>query len=245
MSESQEPKQNLTTYLLVGLLVAAAFFIGKMYTELQTVKGGAVGGVKNNAPAKAAAPADDRQAPTVDADSVPAVADQDHIRGNKNADITLIEYSDFECPYCARFKPTTDKVLEQYDGKVRLIFRNFPLSFHASAQMLAEGSECAAELGGEDAFWAYHDKVFDDGITEEADLIAAAPEIGVDGAALKTCIDSGKFTDKVKSDMAGGQAAGISGTPGTILLTKDGQTELISGALPYAQIKVVLDKYVK
>ena len=93
-------------------------------------------------------------------DMAPVTA-EDHIRGSLDADIIIVEYSDFECPFCARFHPTMGQIVNEYDGKVAWVYRQFPLEqIHAKARPLAEGSECVAELGGNDAFWAYTDYVF-------------------------------------------------------------------------------------
>ena len=92
---------------------------------------------------------------------LPVVSDQDHIRGNRGAKVTLIEYSDFECPFCARFHPTTLQILDEYGDDVALVYRHFPLDqIHPSARPAAIASECIAELGGEEAFWSFVDEVF-------------------------------------------------------------------------------------
>jgi protein-disulfide isomerase len=85
--------------------------------------------------------------------------DTDHVYGDTNAAIAIIEYSDFECPFCHAVHPTYKQIMEQYDGKVMWVYRHFPLSFHAGAMPLAIGSECANQLGGNDAFWAYTDAI--------------------------------------------------------------------------------------
>jgi len=88
---------------------------------------------------------------------LPAITSDDHVKGPENAKVTLVEYSDFECPYCLNHKATVDQVVENYGDDVRVVFRHFPLSFHPEAEKAAEASECAAEQG---KFWEMHDKIF-------------------------------------------------------------------------------------
>ena len=88
------------------------------------------------------------------------LTDADHVRGDRNAPIVMIEYSDYECPFCSRFHPTMKQVMQEYEGQIAWAYRHFPLSFHPYAQVLAEGSECVAELGGNDAFWEFTDAIY-------------------------------------------------------------------------------------
>jgi len=171
----------------------------------------------------------------------------DHIKGEKNAPITLVEFSDFQCPFCKKFHPTMQKVMEDYTGQVRWIYRHFPLGFHRNAQKSAEASECAGEQG---KFWGFADLAFKNsqadgtGLNSE-DLRKYAQELGLNTSQFNACLASGKFAGKVKSDMASGKAVGVSGTPGTILIDKNGDTQLISGALSYSQIKSKIDSALK
>jgi len=177
----------------------------------------------------------DRQARNVR----PVSADRDHIHGNVDAVVSLIEYSDFECPYCKRFHPTAKELVEQSDGKVNLVYRHFPLEFHnPGAQKQAEASECAAELGGNGAFWAFTDAIYErtdsggQGFPLEQ-LAPLAAEIGLDKDAFKDCYESGRHAERVKDDMAEGVQAGVSGTPGNILLNNEtGQALMRAGAQP-------------
>ncbi|MEK7160892.1 MAG: thioredoxin domain-containing protein, partial [Patescibacteria group bacterium] len=136
------------------------------------------------------------------------ISKTDHIRGDVNSPVTLVEFSDFECPFCARHKPTLDKILEDYKGKVRLVYKHFPLSFHANSQKTAEAAECAAEQG---KFWEYHDKIFENqsaGLNLEK-FKQWANDIGLNSAKFNEWLNSGKFTQKIKDDAAEGAAKGV------------------------------------
>ncbi len=173
---------------------------------------------------------------------VAPVTDADHIRGDADAEITLIEYSDFECPFCARFHPTMQRVVDEYAGKVRWIYRHFPLSsIHPNAQKAAEASECAAEQG---KFWEMADKMvaMQSSGLGIAQLKAYAKEVGVkDQKKFDSCLDSGKYADRVASDLQSGEAAGVQGTPGTFVLSPKGEPQMIPGALPYESVKAMID----
>ncbi len=176
-----------------------------------------------------------------------AVGNDDHVRGNKNASVTLIEYSDFECPFCKQFAPTTAQILTDYKDKVRLVYRHFPLSFHANAQKEAEASECVAKLSGEDAFWQFHDKIFERTTSNGTgfaltDLGPLAKEIGVSQTKFQDCLDSGEMASVVSSDLNDGTTAGITGTPGTIIVDKNGKAQIIPGAYPFATMKQIIDQ---
>jgi protein-disulfide isomerase len=174
----------------------------------------------------------------------------DHIRGDKNAKVFVIEYSDFECPFCKRHHPTMQQLMTDYGGKVAWVYRQYPLSFHQNAQKEAEASECAAELGGNDAFWKFTDKIFErttsNGTGFALDALGPlAKEIGLNQQAFQKCLDSGKYAAKVAQDEQEGQAAGVSGTPGNIVWTKDGKSQLVEGAVPLQSLKSVIDPLLK
>ncbi len=175
------------------------------------------------------------------------INEDDRIRGDINAPITLVEYSDFQCPFCKKFHPTMQKVMEEYEGEVRWIYRHFPLSIHQNAQKSAEASECAGDQG---KFWEFLDKAFENseadgtGLNTE-DLQKYAEELSLDTDKFNECLSSGKFADKVKNDMNSGKKLGISGTPGTILIDENGNTQSIKGALPYEIVKEKIDAALK
>ncbi|MBI2551366.1 DsbA family protein [Candidatus Uhrbacteria bacterium] len=169
-----------------------------------------------------------------------AVTDADHIRGDKKAKITLIEYSDFQCPFCGRFAPTADQILKDYAGKVKMVYRHFPLSFHPNAEPAAEASECADEQG---KFWEFHDKMFQnqEGLTADYFKKVAA-DLGLNATKFQACLDSDKMLAKVRAQQQEGGTAGVTGTPGSFLVDDKGRIQSIRGALPFESIKPMIDQ---
>jgi len=163
------------------------------------------------------------------------ITKDDHIRGDFNAPITLVEFSDFECPFCERHFSTLNKILSDYKGKVRLVYKHFPLGFHPNAQKAAEASECADEQG---KFWEYHDKLFENQPTGYSleKFKQWAKELGLNINKFNDCLDSGKYAQKVQADYQEGLQKGVNGTPATFI---NGQ--LVSGALPYESFKQIID----
>ena len=138
------------------------------------------------------------------------------------------------------------QVMKEYGDSVRWIYRHFPLSFHANAQKEAEATECAAKLGGNDAFWKYVDAILDrttsNGTGFALDkLIPLAGELGLNETKFKTCLDTGEFAQKVKDQITSGTTEGVTGTPGTIIIDTSGETQLVPGALPFEQMKPLID----
>ena len=143
----------------------------------------------------------------------------DHVLGKANAKITMIEYSDFQCPFCSRHLPTLKQIMAQYPNDVKLVYRHYPLSqIHPNAQKAAEASECVAKIGGNDKFWQMHDKLFENQTTLGTDTYKRlAGEVGVDVAKFTACLDSGEMAGRVAADTASGNDAGVSGTPATFV----------------------------
>ncbi|MFQ5757713.1 MAG: DsbA family protein [Acidiferrobacterales bacterium] len=176
-------------------------------------------------------------------------ATRDHIYGNSDAKISLIEYSDFECPFCKRFHPTAKHIVDAYDGKVNWVYRHFPLAFHnPGAQKQAEASECANEQGGNEAFWNYADAIYARTKSNGkgfplGSLVPLATEIGLDAKKFQECLDTGRYTARVKEDFNEGARIGISGTPGNVLLNNEtGAVTLTPGAVPFAALKGQIDQ---
>lgn len=172
----------------------------------------------------------------------------DHIRGNPEAQVKIVEYSDLECPFCNRFHTTMKQVIEEYgkSGKVAWVYRHFPLdALHSKARKEAEATECANELGGNIAFWSYTDRLFEvtpsnNGL-DLAQLPIIAQDVGLDRAAFRTCLDSGKFAQRVADDLKDAQTAGGSGTPYSIAIAANGEKFPINGAQPYEKVKQIIE----
>jgi protein-disulfide isomerase len=155
-------------------------------------------------------------------------------RGPANAPVTIVEFSDFQCPFCSRLIPTMKQVEEKYGDKVRVVFRQYPLPFHQNAQKAAEASLCAADQG---KFWELHDAMF---ANQQAlaveQLKAKATELGLNADQFNSCLDSGKHAEVIQADMKEGAAAGVNGTPAMFI-----NGRFISGAVPLEQITAVID----
>ncbi len=245
MSSSQTTHNQL---LIVGM-VLLTFATGYLFLRVHDLESQiAVNDAGNVAGAQAQEGAQPQQPqqPERNLDALPEVTAQDHIRGSLDADIILIEYSDYECPFCKQFHGTMQQVMDEYGDRVAWIYRHYPLDFHPKAQKTAEATECAAELGGNEAFWQMSDLIIENmpeiGLSE---LPTLAGEIGLDPVAFRTCLDSGKYAQKIKDQMAAGAQAGVSGTPGTIAITKDGTKKYINGAQPFEAVQSTLDTLLK
>lgn len=165
-----------------------------------------------------------------------SITKNDNVRGKFNAPITLVQYSDFECPFSGRAYSTFKKLLSDYPDKVRLVYKHFPLSFHANAQKASESAECAGEQG---KFWEYHDKLFENQSSglSVSNFKQWAADLKLNTNKFNDCLDSGKYASKVQADEVDGQKRGVQGTPATFV---NGQ--LISGAVPYENFKSAIDQ---
>ncbi|NCO11389.1 hypothetical protein CO038_01740 [Candidatus Pacearchaeota archaeon CG_4_9_14_0_2_um_filter_39_13] len=166
-----------------------------------------------------------------------------HVKGQPNAPVTIVEFSDFECPFCAIFYSDTLGLIEQNyidAGKVKLVYMHFPLGFHEKAQGAAEASECAGEQG---KFWEMHDKMFENQASlGESSYILWATEIGLDVNDFSACVDSGKYAAKVNSELQYGGQIGVSGTPGFFIGNEADGFVKVEGALPYANFEQIIEK---
>ena len=156
-------------------------------------------------------------------------------KGKADAPVTIVEFSDFHCPFCRRVLPTLDQIESRYGDKVRLVFRDFPIdNLHPGARKGHEAARCANEQG---RFWPYHDKLFANAPkASPEDLNAYAKEVGLDVAAFEQCFKSGKYRAAVQQDIEDGKKAGVSGTPAFFV-----NGRLISGAQPLNAFTRIID----
>lgn len=185
-----------------------------------------------------------------DLEQMMPIGNEDHIRGNPDAPVKIVEYSDFECPFCKRFHDTMNQIMDEYgeNGDVAWVYRQFPLDqLHpVKARAEAVASECAAELGGNDAFWQFADRFMElTPSNNQTDIETVIPqivrEIGLDESAFQTCFESGKYDQHVQVDVNNAIATGGNGTPWSIIVTESGKKYPLSGAQPYTAVKQLIE----
>jgi protein-disulfide isomerase len=185
-------------------------------------------------------------------ESIKPIDSKDHILGNPNAQVKLIEFSDLECPFCKRFHLAIKKLMGEYgvSGQVAFVYRHFPLDqLHSKARKEAVATECANELGGGDKFWEYLDKIFEvtpsnNGLDLEV-LPSLAKEIGLDETRFIKCLESNRYDAHIQEDLDDAQNSGGEGTPFNVIITSSGKKSSFSGALPYEDLKNIIEKALK
>jgi len=230
----------LVIFFVIGFFVLLGLVLRDKGDNGKIVAAAPSGDVAGAAEPTAAAPQDI---------TVKEVGEADWVLGNPEAKVTLIEYSDLECPFCKSFHESMSQLFNEYSNDIRWVFRSFPLTqLHSKAPKEAEAAECAGDLGGNDAFWKYIDKVFaitpsNNGL-DPAELPKIAKDIGLDEQGFTACLDSGKYTQKIKDDITEAAAAGAQGTPYSVIIA-NGQNTPVSGAVPYDQLKGYVDAALK
>jgi protein-disulfide isomerase len=173
-----------------------------------------------------------------------AVSDDDHILGNPDAKVTIVEFSDYECPFCAQAHTIFEQVVEESNGEVNWAYRHFPLSsIHANAVNAAIASECVAQIGGNDAFWEFSKKLLQNqrGLGLEF-YVQEAGALGVDESALLSCVNDSSVAEEVNADFDEAVAAGGRGTPFSVIISANGEFLPFSGALPYDKLKPLIEQ---
>lgn len=229
-SISLSPKTIFALGVAFGILLAGA--AGFVWT---VSSGGAkVPAANTNTPP--AVVTGDQPGGQVAAQPVQPTTDDDHVRGKQDAAVTLIEYSDFECPFCQSFSGSVAQALQEFPNDVRLVYRHFPLEqIHPNSLKAAEASECAAEQG---KFWEMHDQLFalqgQSGFNVEG-FKQAAVRLRLNTGQFNTCLDSGKYNGKVIAQQSSGLSAGVEGTPTTFV-----NGVAVRGAVPYENLKAAI-----
>lgn len=234
---------GLAAMLIIGLLVALGFMFKGNNKSTDDLS------FNNNTNTDVVAPANNNTGdPSIVAADVKIdpISKTDWVKGAANAPISIIEYSDAECPFCQRFHDTMNQVLQQYNGKVKLAYRSFPLTtLHPDAEKKAEAIECVGELGGNDKVWAFLDKLFvATGKPTLAQLGDVVSSLGINKTKFQQCLDSGKYASKVAAQAAAAQAAGAQGTPYSVILAGN-QKYPVPGAYPLGSFKNLFDSLLK
>lgn len=238
---------NKLVPVLAVALIVAAFFIGSLMTKVQLLEKGTT---NTQAAAQQPTAPTQPQQPTKGTASV----DDDPVLGDANAPVTMIEFSDYECPFCKRhFDQTLPQLIKEYvdTGKMKIVYRDFPLSFHdPMATKEAVAANCAGEQGGDTAYFKYHDEIFTrtesngNGLAE-ADLTTIATDLGLNLNSFSACLADPSKEDEIKKDVADGTAAGASGTP-TFVIGKSNASgeiegDLVVGAQPFSAFQAIID----
>jgi len=220
--------------------IPAAIVIAGAFIALAIYYGGASPRVAT-APAPTAAPVVE---PTIG--DIRPVTDQDHVRGPANAKVTIVEYSDLECPFCKQFHPVMQQLVKEHPNDVRWVYRHFPLEqLHHQAPKEAEAVLCATEQG---KGWELIDKIYsvtpsNDGL-DLATLPTLAQQVGVaNKAQFESCLAADKYKSRIEDDTADAAAAGARGTPYSVILAPNGEKIPINGAQSYASVKATVERF--
>ncbi len=223
--------------LPVSIIIAGLLIAGGIYLNGRMAK-------------TAPTPTQQRQAASAGlAEAIRPIDGNDHILGDSQARVLLVEYSDTECPYCKNFHQTMLSVMQNYgqEGEVAWVYRHYPIAeIHAKAFNEAVATECAAALGGNSKFWEYINKLYEvtpsnDGL-DPKELATIAAQVGLSSAEFNNCLGSGEFSPRVSADIQNAEELGIMGTPFSIIIdTKNNEYYPLEGAYPYASVKQVID----
>lgn len=188
--------------------------------------------------------------PTQNSIDIAPITERDHVFGDANAELFIIEYSDTECSWCKVFHKNMHQIVSDYNGKVAWVYRHFPIArSHPRALKEAEATECAFELGGHQKFWEYIDKIFEvtnsNNSLDPLELPKIATSIGLNKDEFNACLSSNKYTTFIDKSIEDAIKAGARGTPYSVILTRDGQKIIINGAEPLLDIKAKINKLLK
>lgn len=244
--DEQKPKRDLL--LPASILIAALMVtVGLIYNTGKKTED-QVANLAGSAGADTRGPSPENLKP---------VSPSEHLLGNPDAPVKIVEFSDLECPFCKNFHATMHQVLKTYGDKVAWVYRHFPLDkpdpygriLHSKAGKEARAAECAAKLGGNEKFWAFVDKIFEvtpsnNGL-DLSKLPSYANQVGLNQGDFKSCLDADYGKDIVESQYQDGLSAGAEGTPYSIVISEAGKKFVIPGALPFDQVSAIVNSALK
>ena len=234
--EQQNPLLIPFAIIIAGVIIAAAVIFSFTIKKPATV---------GNSPSQQQASAQTAVSGPSISDIVP-VSPEDHIRGNPNAEIKVVEFSDLECPFCKRFQPVMEQLLSAYGDKMAWVYRHDPIAqLHPKAFHEAVASECAAEQGGNDTFWKYIDGVFQvtpsNNQLDPAQLDVIAKNLGLDMQKFDSCLSSNRYDQKIQSQMSDALKTGPQSTPYSVVIINGRPVASIDGAYDFAGAKQIID----
>lgn len=217
----------------IAIFIGFGLVAGAIFVSSNNSGGTSANGVTMNGGHGAA------QAATTD--SSPKREQNRHIYGSVDAPVTIVEFSDFECPFCARLHPTLGRLVDESDGQVAWEYRHLPLPSHRNAEMAAAIGECVASNLGNEAFWDYGSTVFGNQRSVNTTFLTeTAGELGLAQEDLQTCINTSEVQSQIRTDLNTARSFGGNGTPFSVVVFADGTTRPVSGALPYESWKQLL-----
>jgi len=234
--ESKKPDYFLSVSIIIAALLIAGAWV---YTA----------GIKNVDISKKTTSVKEAGAPNIE--NVKLVSSNDHIRGNPGAEVKIVEFSDLECPFCKAFHGTMKRIMEEYNGKVAWVYRHYPLDpLHpVKARKAAIASECATKLGGNEGFWKYIDRYFEitpsNNQIDLNELPKIAAYVGLDVVQFNSCLESGEYDNLIESQVQDAVDSGAQGTPYSVVIVADGNKYEINGAMPYEQVKLLIEEGLK
>lgn len=253
-------KLNESTAILIGSIIISLSILlngGTIQIKSLNTSKAAAGTQADQAPSQPSQQAPQAAAPQAPLGPVKVSVADEPVLGNKNAQVTLVEFVDYECPFCKRFfDQTLSDIKKNYidTGKVKVVMRNFPLSFHQNAHKESQAALCARDQGGDSIYYKFHDEIFKRTTSNGTGLAVdqlpkIANDVGIDGTKLQGCLDSDKYKAKVDQDISEGTKAGVSGTPAFFVGKSTSGNEIdgqiIVGAQPYSAFQTIIDQQLK
>lgn len=246
MDEKESQNTNNSNFALPASIIVAAVLIAGAWVYSTGVKNATqTANQPNNQLAQVGNAPNAPQAETIVLKPIDPTTD--HIRGNPNAPVKIVEYSDLECPFCKMFQGTLQQVMATYGDKVAWVYRNYPIDqLHPKARTSAEGAECANAQGGNNKFWAYVDKYFSltpsNNQVDLAILPQIAQSLGLDVSKFNACVSAKTYEAAINASIQDATGAGAQGTPYSVVIARNGQKFPIEGAEPYEQVKAIIDQ---
>ncbi|MDQ3245036.1 MAG: DsbA family protein [bacterium] len=222
-------KQIVAAIIVAGLIIAGAILLKDSKKPVNDLRGVEETNTKNN-----------------ESKNIRPITEQDHILGNKDAKILIVEYSDTECPFCKVFHNTMHKIISE-NTDVAWVYRHYPIpELHSKAFNESLALECAWEFGGNEMFWQYTDEVYKRTLSNDKlptdELSKIATDLGLNINTFSACLDSEKYSEKIEQDILDGQRIGVQGTP-TSFVVKDGKIiDIIEGAQPIEKVREIIKK---